>query len=144
MKVGKFVALGSTNWTSNSRQNFEMSALVELDAAGEERYERMIKAINLHNHPSSTKDLEAAKSNQRITAFPARARSVSARRSPMPSGGEEPDYSVLRPVTLSVMPAAGAAERRSLSSHWSLVGSGSDPDVELDVDASSLPQRKTK
>ena len=75
MKVGKFLVLGSTNWTNNSRRNFEMSALIELDEKGERRYERMIDTMNLQSRRFTAADLQAAKSYTRITAFP-RARYI--------------------------------------------------------------------
>ena len=117
-----------------------MSALIELDTAGEERYDRMLQAIDLASRPFTSQDLEQANAYHRTIGLPARARSASARRTAMPSGREEPDLSLLRPVTLSVMPAPGAAKCRALSPHWSIVGSGSDPEAEPDADASSLPQ----
>ena len=116
-----------------------MSALIELDSAGEERYDRMIQAIDLASRPFTSADLEQANAYHR--AQPPRARSASARPTAMPSGREEPDMNLLRPVVLSVLqPAPGAAKRRALSPPWSLVGSGTDPEAEPDADASSLPQ----
>ena len=99
--------------------------------------------IDLQSRRFTRKDLEAAVSYNRVTAFP-RARSVEARRSPMPSGREEPDYNLLRPVQLSVMPATGAPGCRSLSPHWSMEASGSDPEEEPGLDTSPLPERKMK
>ena len=115
-----------------------MSALIELDTAGEERCDRMLQAIDLASRPFTSQDLEQTNAYHRT--MPARARSASVRRTAMPSGREEPDLSLLRPVTLSVKPAPGAATRRALSPQWSIAGSGTDPEAEFDADASSLPQ----
>ena len=99
----------------------------------------MLQAIDLASRPFTLADLEQAYAYHR--AQPPRARSASARPTAMPSGREEPDMSLLRPVMLSVLkPAPGAAKRRALSPPWSIVGSGTDPEAEPDADASPFPQ----
>ena len=111
-----------------------MSALIELNPLGEQRHQTMIREIDRQSRPFSPEDLQLAVQHQQRTmaSSSVRARSATVPRTGMPSGREEPDLRMLRPVTLSVMPAPGAAGY-NVSPSWSMVGS--DPEDEPDADA---------
>ena len=93
----------------------------------------MIRDIDRQSRLFSPADLQVAVQHQRTSASSSvRARSATVPRIGMPSGREEPDLTMLRPVSLSVMPAPGAAGY-NVSPSWSMVGS--DPEDEPDADA---------
>ena len=143
--IGSCLLLGSTNWTSNSRSNHEMSLAVELDDRGVARYDALVG--EMRSRSMTEVDLASAKAYNPARSVSPRARSAEAARSrPMPSGREEPEQTDLqmvppRPQSLRDYPALGAAG--SKDADWSEIASGSDPEAEDTLGAlpSSAPVR---
>ena len=83
--IGSALLLGSTNWTSNSRNNHEMSLAVELDDRGVTRYSQLVGEMRYRS--MTQQDLIAAKDYMPARSVSPRVRSAEpARSKPMLSG----------------------------------------------------------
>ena len=151
--IGTVLLLGSANWTSNSRNNYEMVLAVELDDRGRSRYYQICG--EMRSRSMNEIDFSAAQAYQamRSPSPKMRARSAEAARSrPMLSGREEPEQSMLqmvpllRPESLRGIPALGAAGTRDASDSEIGQCSASDPEVEDALGAlpSSAPPQQVE
>ena len=60
LRVGRMLISGSTNWTTSSRCNREMSFLVELNAAGVAQYDRLADEWREEAEPLTQKVIDSA------------------------------------------------------------------------------------